>query len=432
MINLKSEINKTTNDKIFKYILDCGLKLFICKKKDFRSYIAMFGTEYGSIDNEFKDINTSNRVKVPEGIAHFLEHKLFEQPNGNALDLFAKIGVSANAYTSFDHTVYYFETTGKFKQSLEKLVELVTTPYFTVENVEKEKGIITQELKMYEDDPISVVYYNTLKAMYINNPLNIDIVGTQESIQRITKQDLYTCYNNFYSLNNMFFIITGDVKSEETANYLNNIFNNLKRNKEIKTVERYRLTEPKEIKKAKIENKLEIYMPYISIGFKLSPVTGSNNKKNKIIVKIIEKACFSEISDLYEKMYNEGLINDNIEIEYGYGKDYAYIILLGCSLNVEKYKQEILNAINDLKRNGIDEDIFNIAKNQIIGSQIYSSESLMSINRQIIDAVIQETEVFDELEILKQIQKEDINKFINESFNDNNRVESIITSKKGA
>lgn len=423
-----TEINEITQDEVVKYELDCGLKLFICKKKNFKKYVAMFGTEYGSIDNEFIDIHTGNKIKAPEGIAHFLEHKLFEQPDGNALDMFAKMGVSANAYTSFDKTVYYFETTERFKQSIEKLVELVTKPYFTDENVEKEKGIIQQELKMYQDNPASVVYYNTLKAMYVKHPLNIDIGGTEESIKKITIQDLYTCYNNFYDFNNMFFIISGDVDTDKTADFLNNIFNKIKTNNKVQT-KRIKLLEPKEINKSKIETTLDVFMPYISIGFKLMPTNGSNNKKRKLMTELIQKVCFSKTANLYERMYSKGIINDIIDMEYEYGKDFAYIIILGCSLEVAKYKKEIISEIEKLKKEGVSEADFNIAKNQIIGKQIYYSEKPSIINNQIIDSIIQDTDVFEELKILRQIQVKDINSFVCEAFDYNNLVESIVMPK---
>lgn len=430
MIKIGTEKNLITGDEISKYVLDCGLKFFSCRKKDFKNCIGMFGTEYGSIDNEFKDVITGAREKVPEGIAHFLEHKLFEQEGENALDLFARMGVSANAYTSFDHTVYFFETTSKIKECLIKLVELVTTPYFTVKNVEKEKGIIMQELKMYEDDPMSVVYYNTLKAMYVNHPLNIDIVGTRDSITRITKENLYTCYNTFYSLNNMFFIVIGDIDPDETAEFVNEILNSKRKNIELKNIERYRLSEPEKFNIQRIEKKLDIFMPYISFGFKLLPNKGIDNKINRIITKIIECAYFSKMSDLYEKMYKEGIINDDIELEYGYGKDYSYLVILGCSLDIERYRYEVIKKINDLKQNGISKDLFEIARNKMLGEQIYEMEDLMSISRQVIDSVIQETKIFSDMQILKDIQMEDVNKFIEKAFKKDNMVESIVNSKE--
>mgnify|MGYP001851721443 FL=1 len=194
-------------ESTFTTTLSDGLEVYICKKTGFSKKIGMFGTKYGSVDNDFIDITTNKRTKVPDGIAHFLEHKLFEKEGANALDLFSKMGVSSNAYTSFDQTVYFFETSEKFDESIAMLVKLIKEPYFTDENVQKEQGIIGQEISMYDDDPNFMVYFNALRAMYNQNPVRIDIAGTIESISHITKELLYTCYNTFYSPQNMFFIV---------------------------------------------------------------------------------------------------------------------------------------------------------------------------------------------------------------------------------
>ena len=193
-VNVSNELG----EKTYTTTLDNGLKVYICKKEGFSKKIGLFGTKYGSLINDFVDITTGKRIKVPDGIAHFLEHKLFEKEGANALDLFSKMGVSSNAYTSFDQTVFYFETIDKFKESIEMLVKLIKEPYFTDENVEKEQGIIGQEIGMYDDDPGFSVYFNALRAMYINHPIRIDIAGTVETISHINKELLYTCYNTFY------------------------------------------------------------------------------------------------------------------------------------------------------------------------------------------------------------------------------------------
>lgn len=430
MIKKEIEINKVTGDKVNKFTLDNGISLYLCAKDGYNSTIGMFGTEYGSIDNEFVNIENGEREKVPEGIAHFLEHKLFEQEGANALDLFSKMGVSCNAYTSFDHTVYYFETTSKLNESLEKLVELVTTPYFTVDNVEKEKGIIMQELKMYEDDPASVVYYNTLKAMYVNHPLNIDIVGTRDSIMRITRENLYTCYNTFYSPNNMFFMVVGDIKDEEKmAEYINDLFKTRQLKYNNQDITRIRDEEPVDVSSKNIEKKLDIYTPYISFGFKYLPKTGIENKKIDLIVQIIEEATFSEMSDFYENMYNKGIVNDPIQFEYGYGRDYSYLMMFGCSQKPEEYIKYVKEELQRLKNNGIEEKEFLVAKKKIIGKQLFRSEKLMDMTRQIINSYILKTEIFDDIDILNSLNLEDINEFLKENIDVNSMVESIVKPK---
>ena len=208
MYKIDVNINDTLNEKTYHTVLDNGLNVYICKKNGFNKKIGMFGTKYGSVDSEFVDITNNKKIKVPDGIAHFLEHKLFEKEGDNALDMFSKIGVESNAYTTFDHTVYYIQTTDKFEESINLLVKLIKEPYFTDKNVKKEQGIISQEIMMGYDDPEYMVYFNALKAMYKNNNVRIDIAGTTNSIKKITKELLYTCYNTFYNLSNMFFILS--------------------------------------------------------------------------------------------------------------------------------------------------------------------------------------------------------------------------------
>ena len=240
------ELNETT----FSTTLSNGLNVYVCKKQGFSKKIGLFGTKYGSIVNDFVDILTGNRIQVPDGIAHFLEHKLFEKEGANALDLFSKMGVSSNAYTSFDQTVYFFETSEKYKEAIAMLVKLIKEPYFTDENVQKEQGIIGQEISMYDDDPSFMVYFNALRAMYQKNPVRIDIAGTIESISHITKELLYTCYNTFYSPQNMFFIVIGDVDVDETIDLIEENIKKYENNSVPNTkIVKYNAQEPKEISK---------------------------------------------------------------------------------------------------------------------------------------------------------------------------------------
>ena len=369
------EENKKTCEKVYKTILENGLKIFVCPKQGFTKKIGMYGTIYGSIDNDFIDITTGERIKVEDGIAHFLEHKLFEQEGDNALDVFAKMGVSSNAYTSFDHTVYFFETSSKYEECLEKLLDFVNTPYFTDENVEKEKGIIGQEIRMYDDDANAVCYYNTLRAMYKEHPLKVDIAGTVESVNRIDKEALYSCYNTFYNPANMFVIVIGDVDVDYTINKINEEMSKLSRTS--MQVERFCPVEPNEIASVEIEKKLDVYMPYICIGFKHKKQDGKTNIKNTVIVDMLNEMCFSTMSDFYEKMYNVGIINEPMQISYECGADFAHTIIFATSKNYNECICKIKQYIAELKENGIDEELFNIVKKQKQGEQIHQTEDLM-------------------------------------------------------
>ena len=209
-------------EKAYIEKLDNGLTIIIIPKENVKKKYAIWGTHFGSIDNRFIMPKTGEEVFAPDGVAHFLEHKMFEQKNGrNSLDTLMALGVDANAYTTNDHTAYLFEATNNFYEALDELMDYVQNPYFTDENVEKEKGIIGQEIGMYDDDPGWQLYMNALDCMYKENAVKIDIAGTVESISKIDKDVLYKCYNTFYNTSNMVMVVCGDFVPEEILEEIN-------------------------------------------------------------------------------------------------------------------------------------------------------------------------------------------------------------------
>lgn len=429
MRKMSVETSQELNESTFHTTLENGLNVYICKKKGFGKKIGMFGTKYGSVVNDFVDITTGKRIKVPDGIAHFLEHKLFEKEGANALDLFSKMGVSSNAYTSFDQTVYFFETSEKLEESIVMLVKLIKEPYFTDENVAKEQGIIGQEISMYDDDPTFMVYFNALRAMYQKNPVRIDIAGTIESISHITKELLYTCYNTFYSPQNMFFLVVGDVDVDKTIDIIDE---NIKKyetkvNTDAK-IEKFTANEPKEIAKKEITQKMEIYLPQLCIGYKLPISSGEDITKNEIIVSIISDMFFSKQSDFFEKEYNEGKVNGSIDMQYEGSDTFSHVILSTTSTDIDIIENDLLNYIEEIKEKEIDEELFEIIKRKKIGEAILSSDSLNVSYRRVIDSILSNTRVYADIEILKEITSKDIKEFLHK-LNEDNRVSSKIIAK---
>lgn len=429
MRKMSVETSQELNESTFHTTLENGLNVYICKKKGFGKKIGMFGTKYGSVVNDFVDITTGKRIKVPDGIAHFLEHKLFEKEGANALDLFSKMGVSSNAYTSFDQTVYFFETSEKLEESIVMLVKLIKEPYFTDENVAKEQGIIGQEISMYDDDPTFMVYFNALRAMYQKNPVRIDIAGTIESISHITKELLYTCYNTFYSPQNMFFLVVGDVDVDKTIDIIDE---NIKKyetkvNTDAK-IEKFTANEPKEIAKKEITQKMEIYLPQLCIGYKLPISSGEDITKNEIIVSIISDMFFSKQSDFFEKEYNEGKVNGSIDMQYEGSDTFSHVILSTTSTDIDIIENDLLNYIEEIKEKEIDEELFEIIKRKKIGEAILSSDSLNVSYRRVIDSILSNTRVYADIEILKGITSKDIKEFLHK-LNEDNRVSSKIIAK---
>ena len=406
-----------------------GLKVYICKKPGFERKLGMFGTKYGSLINEFVDIKTGEKLKVPDGIAHFLEHKLFEQEGANALDLFSKIGVSSNAYTSFDQTVYYFETIEKFEESIKLLIQLIKTPYFTDENVEKEQGIIGQEISMYDDEPNYAVYFNALKGMYNTHPVKVDIAGTIESISHITKDLLYICYNTFYSAQNMFFLVIGDVDVEKTVALIEENIKIYEKNfdskKEIKKIETYIPHEETKINQKNVTRNMDIYMPMICMGYKLDVVKNDEIIKRQLLADIVSELYFSRSSDFFEEEYKKGIINDPVEFELEATKEFSHALLIASSEKIDVLKDDILKYIENIKLNRIDHSKFELIKKKMIGSQIALIDNYNYTYRKIIDSIVNETNLYGETKILKEINENDIKEFLKLFTLDNLTISTI-------
>lgn len=432
MHNISVLMNKLLNEKTYTTTLKNGLKVYICKKEGFKKKIGMFGTIYGSVDNEFIDIKTNERVKVPDGVAHFLEHKLFEQEGANALDLFSKIGVSANAYTSFDHTVYFFETIERFEESLGLLIKLVKSPYFTDENVKKEQGIIGQEISMYEDDSNYVAYFNALSAMYKNNPVKIDIAGTIESISKINKEILYTCYNTFYNPSNMFMVIIGDVDIEKTLEtieknikiYEKNYDNNITSVK----IQKFTHDEPSQIHKSDIEKKMEVYMPELCIGYKLDIVHKKDSLKREIISSIISDMFFSKMTSFFKEGYDKGILSEPVNFDCENSKTFSHIIISGYSTKIDELKDSIIKYVEKIKNEKLDKELFELIKRKKIGNRILQSDNISTSYRRIIGSILSENDIYEDVDILNEITLEDVKEFLLQ-IDESKRVVSTIREK---
>ena len=429
MRNMTVEYSKELDESTFSTKLANGLSVYICKKPGFNKKMGLFGTKYGSVINDFVDIETGKRIQVPDGIAHYLEHKLFEKEGANALDLFSQMGVSSNAYTSFDQTVYYFETADKFEESVAMLVKLIKEPYFTAENVEKERGIIGQEISMYDDNPNFKVYFNALRAMYQKNPVRIDIAGTIETISHITHELLYTCYNTFYSPQNMFFIIVGDVDVDKTLDLIEENINKYPNPKTSEEIQKYIPEEPKEIAQKEIEEKMDIYLPQLCIGYKLPLCSGYDIQKNEVLADVVGEMYFSKQSDFFVKMYNSGKVNSSIDLQYEGSKYFSHIMLMTTTTNIDEVQKDILEYINKIKVEDVDKELFEIVKRKKIGETILSADSLNIAYRRIIDSILYDTDTYVDVEILEKLTPQDIKEFLN-NLREDNQVTSKILPKE--
>ncbi|MCH1967413.1 EF-P 5-aminopentanol modification-associated protein YfmH [Paraclostridium sordellii] len=403
-------VNDILKEEVYYEKLDNGLDVYFMPKKGFTKKFAVLATNYGSNDLEFIPINQTEKFKVNEGIAHFLEHKMFEQPDGgNAFDKFSKLGASANAYTNFTMTAYLFSCTENFYESLQHLIDYVQTPYFTDENVEKEKGIIEQEIKMYNDDPDWNVYFNCLKAMYSKYPVNIDIAGTVDSIYKITKEELYTCYNTFYNPGNMILFVVGDVDAEKVMEIAKKS-NHYDVDKLKNEIERFYPEEPITVNEKEIVAEFPISMPMFNIGFKDSDVgmKGKELLRKEVITEILLDMILKRGSEIFEELYMSGLINDNFGCGFTSQVDYGYTLIGGESNEPRKVKDTIIKYINKYKEDGLSEDDFNRVKKKKIGQFIKYFDSVNFIANNFISYKFKGINLMDYLEVIKQVKFEEV------------------------
>ncbi len=418
--------NNKIKEKLYIEKLDNGLTIMVLPKKTRKKYI-VWSTNFGSIDNKFYAPGEKVLTVVPDGIAHYLEHKLFEQENGeNSLDVLSSIGVEANAYTTNDHTAYLYECTDNFDEALEEFMDYVQNPYFTDENVEKERGIIEQEIMMYDDYPDWAIYMNAMKCMYKDNEINIDVAGTKETIAKITKEKLYKIYNAFYNPENMIIVLSGDFVPEEIIEKAKSKVTMKSNPNETKRVYN---NEQEEIVQKYIEKEMNISIPSVLMCYKDNNLNEDKVKKD-IAIDILGVVLISKSSKLYEKLYEEGKIFAEPAFSYEFSKTFAHIMIQFQTKNVEEVVEEITNEINILKKTGINEEDFERAKRRVYGDLVRDYNEVSSIATGIVADHFKNISSFDYFEEFSSISKEYVEKILKELFVESKKVVSVIKPNK--
>lgn len=424
-MNFKKTTNEFLKETVYTGVHSSGLPVVILQKKDFVKYYAVISAKYGSINSSFKN-NGDKEITIPDGTAHYLEHKLFEQPDGtNAFDKFSKFGANANAYTSFSNTAYLFSSTAGFYESLAHLLSYVFTPYFTEENVSKERGIIGQEIRMYDDDPEWRVFFNMLKGMYVDHPIKKDIAGTVESIANITDKILYEAYGAFYHPANMVLFIAGNIDPDTASGIIEK---NIPSDKgEFKTVTSF-ISEPPVISESCICEHLPVSIPVFSCGYKDTDVnvTGKELAAKSLALSIAVKLFASESSPLYKKLYNSGLINDSFFDDLTLNDSYSFVQFGGESAEPEKVAEIIKTEADRIKREGFDEGAFRRMKNFFYGKYIRSFNNIETIGNAFCANYFLGINLFDFLDIYDTISYNNVLEKANKLFDNDKFVLSVI------
>ena len=410
--------------------LENGLEVFLLPKPGFSKTYATFATRFGSIDHRFIPAGSAEELKVPDGIAHFLEHKMFEEPDGDVFSRFAARGASANAYTSFDRTVYLFSAADHVAENLRTLLDFVQNPYFTDENVEKEKGIIIQEIEMYRDNPDWRVYFGLIESLYQRHPVHIDIAGTAESVRSITKELLYECYRTFYHPSNMMLFAVGGFDPEA-------IMELVRANQAAKSfgpggpVTRIPEPEPMEVRRRHLETHLPVSLPKCLFGFKDEPADGSGDEavRRDLTTKLMLDALLGPSSDLYQELYADNLISDNFSFEYQLGPGYAFSVIGGETRDPGELERRVCEHLYRAAERGIDAMVFERTRKKRIGSLLRMLNSPEAIAAEFIGYRFRGGDLLKAVEILESLTLADAEKRLREHAKADRLAVSVVRSK---
>ena len=399
--------SRVLGEKCIKKVLDNGLTVLVLEKKDFSSAYAIFGTRFGSIDSVFS--LDGEKITLPDGIAHFLEHKMFDNEEGDAFTLYSKTGASANAYTSFDRTCYLFSCSGNFYKNLEILLGFVGAPYFTEQTIEKEQGIIGQEIKMYDDDPSWRVLFNLLGAMYKSHSVKIDIAGTAETIAKINEKLLYDCHRAFYNPHNMCLAVAGNVDAEKIFKMAEEMVKPVSAK-----VERIYNEEPAGVKTDYVEQKLQVSIPLFTVGIKEDIGDIVPSVKTAALSEAAAQYLFGKASPLYERLLGEGLITPSFSKEYFYGRGYSAYIVSGESENPKKVSEEIKNYIAEVQQKGVDKALAENSLKKLYGGSVASYNSMDNIANSLMEGFVLGFDPFEKEEEIKKITVQELDSRIKE------------------
>ena len=414
-------------ESVYYKKLDNGLDVYLYSKENCTNNYVTFSTKYGSIYNEFVPISETKMKKVPHGVAHFLEHKVFVQKEGpQPEEFFARSGAICNAYTTFKNTTYLFSGPENLKENINFLLDYVQSPYFTEENVESEKGIITQEIHMCDDNPTDVMYEYIRKNSFFNNPFKDSIIGTVDDINKITEKILFTCYNTFYHPDNMFLVVTGNFNEEEILDSIikNQSQKEFKKLKEIK-VKEYK--EPDKVVKEKQIININTPVPKVSYNIKI-PLSNveMNIRKYNLYLFIIFSCLFDDTSLFDEEAKKENIITNSIYFNLLNCDSHLLISLINETNSYEKLIEKIEQTLNNIK---ISAEDLERKKKVLISNELFSFENIEVINDMIVDNIIFDNTVErDMIGLLKSLNKEELDEIL-KNLNLKNKSIVILKNK---
>lgn len=403
---------KQLGEELYYEKLDNGLDVYCLPKKGFNKTFITFTTKYGSVDNHFVPLSSNEYKIVPDGIAHFLEHKMFEKEDGDVFQQFTKQGASANAFTSFTRTAYLFSSTSNVYENLKTLIDMVQQPYFTEQTVEKEKGIIGQEIQMYNDNPDWRLYFGTIENMYHNHPVKIDIAGTIESIADITSDLLYECYNTFYHPSNMLLFVVGPVDPKEMIDTIR-ADQAARPFTDQPEIRRHFDDEPETVAEKEKVLKMNVQTPKCMVGLKGTFVNqkGDEMLKTELSAQLLLDLLFSRSSENYRDLYDEGLIDDSFSYDYTQEESFGFVLVGGDTTEPDKLESKIKEILLKAKtHDNLSKSALTRIKKHKIGTFLRALNSPEFIANQFTRYAFNEMDLFRVVPILEEITFDDVKK----------------------
>ncbi|MBP5579452.1 MAG: insulinase family protein [Ruminococcus sp.] len=414
-----------TGDSCIHVKHSSGLDIYICEMPGFSGVEALFGTKYGSVNTMFKTAADSEYTTVPEGIAHFLEHKLFENEDCGVFELYAKTGASGNAYTSFDKTCYLFNCSRNYEENLKILLDFVQKPYFTKENVDKEMGIIGQEIKMTNDNPEWRVFFNMLRAMYHAHPVKIDIAGTVESIAKIDANLLYKCYDTFYNLNNMVLSVAGNISADKVLEICDEYLKPCTD----KGLESVFPPEPDDIVKAETRETQPIGASIFNLGYKCAPQSGINRLKAVSAASVVSSLLTDPALPMCRKLLKDEVINSTFNCEVFYGDGYFTLIFSGEAEKPELIREAVFAEVDRLIAEGVNEKDFQRIKKSVYGSMVRELNNVEAVASLMLNAYMEGVSPYDSISVMSELTCGDVIEFMRRELRRDRCVLSVIETE---
>ncbi|GLO66057.1 EF-P 5-aminopentanol modification-associated protein YfmH [Oceanobacillus kimchii] len=412
---MNKEVFQELGETLYTKQLPNGLNVYLLPKSEMSKTYGIFSTNYGSLDQTFIPLGENKKITVPEGVAHFLEHKLFEKEDRDVFADFSKQGASPNAFTSFTQTAYLFSATSQIEKNVLTLINFVQDPYFSEASVEKEKGIIAQEIKMYDDQPDWQSFMGTIKAMFHEHPVNIDIAGTVESISSITKDDLYTCYQTFYHPENMSLFVAGNFNPQSMMDLITD--NQSKKDfQKLEKIQRFLPNESDQVAEKNKKITMPVSIPKCTVGIKepINNLKGNDFLRRDMLVGMFLSHFFSTGGPFYQELYEDGLIDDSFYFETNLDATFGYSLIGTNTDQPNRFSDRVKDLLLSTKDIRLDEETFTRMKKKKIGQLLRSMNSLEFTANKFTSYLHLGVNLFEIVPFIQQLTVDDANQFLHE------------------